>query len=633
MEIEPRSGDEGRRAAPATFVSYSRRQLYFAEALVLHLQAHGLDVWFDLQQLQAGVVWSDDLESGVLEAARLILIVSQASLESPYTREEWKTVVDRGDSVVLVLFEPIDLPEELRGLPTYDFRSGFDRNLLDLVAFLKGAAEPRQDRIAAANRLGLSARLPGVIWLMLAAQFGCFVACILSLLVAVILTPSTAKPSDAYFWCVTAFTFFVGARYAVPFLHHTLEYKKVKRSAVVNLLLLIPALLAIGMMGNVALWSDNRSKLAVTSYLYLSIVFGTALLVLFVYLYTLRRSGGLLRWMRPEDALQKLRRRVHQPLAPQATFEPASGAGRKSEPVRYALHADAADRPFEQYVESTFEKEGHRRASEDEAPQHHVAILSNRSSEAWAHALAEAYPGKLVFVVASTIEFTERLKEIGRYQWVDARDMDRREIAALVRSLGDEEAWKREAALETTPAMIDRWKVPTEITVLKRVLEWFGIYVLVFGLTDLIGAAMKSLGLIESTAGDGVRSSWLVLVGGVCFWLAGRGLVYRKVPGPVLYGLLVGTIGVVSVHGRVVMRFLESVWWLPGALLLLVVLSSWLGARAWLPAFGEAHRDEIGIKQSIDRAFRRKRIGVVIASVLAIVGMVVAMLIGSGPSV
>ena len=40
-----------------TFLSYSRRQLYFAESLALHLQKGGLDVWFDLQQLQAGKVW------------------------------------------------------------------------------------------------------------------------------------------------------------------------------------------------------------------------------------------------------------------------------------------------------------------------------------------------------------------------------------------------------------------------------------------------------------------------------------------------------------------------------------------------------------------------------------------------
>lgn len=188
-EIDPGPKGDGQGEAPVTFVSYSRRQLYFAESIALHLQKHGIKVWFDLQQLQAGTVWADGLESGVRRAARLVLIVSKAALESPYTRDEWLEVVQRGDPVVLVLFEPVDLPRQLQGLPTYDFRSGFNRNLRDLVAFLKGDAEPRHDRVPAANRFGLSARLSGTVLLTLTAQFGCLIACILSLFFAVILSP------------------------------------------------------------------------------------------------------------------------------------------------------------------------------------------------------------------------------------------------------------------------------------------------------------------------------------------------------------------------------------------------------------------------------------------------------------
>ncbi|MDH5541163.1 MAG: toll/interleukin-1 receptor domain-containing protein, partial [Rhizobacter sp.] len=62
-------------------MSYSRRQLYFAEALALQLQQAGLDVWFDLQQLHAGSVWSDGLKDGVQDAGRLVLVVSQAALD------------------------------------------------------------------------------------------------------------------------------------------------------------------------------------------------------------------------------------------------------------------------------------------------------------------------------------------------------------------------------------------------------------------------------------------------------------------------------------------------------------------------------------------------------------------------
>jgi hypothetical protein len=210
--------------------------------------------------------------------------------------------------------------------------------------------------------------------------------------------------------------------------------------------------------------------------------------------------------------------------------------------------------------------------------------------------------------------------------------MNRLEIAGLARSLGNEDTGMREAALETTPAMIDHWKVPTEITVLKRVLEWLGIFMLIFGLTDLVGAAMTSLGIIppdlKGGEVDSVRSAFLVITGTTCFWQASKGLVYRKVSGPILYGLLCGIIMIVSQYGNMGMAFMKNVYWLPRALLLFVVLNSWLGARAWLPAFSGQQRDEVGIKKSIDRSFRKKRLIFVTVSVMIIVLYVVSVLIG-----
>ncbi|MGK0343465.1 MAG: uncharacterized membrane protein (DUF441 family) [Candidatus Azotimanducaceae bacterium] len=619
QKIDSDPNVDGQTVAPITFVSYSRRQLYFAESIALHLQNQGINIWFDLQQLQAGTVWEAGLEGGVRHANRLVLIVSKAALDSSYTRNEWSEVVERGDPVVLVLFEPVDLPEELQGLPTYDFRNGFNRKLLELVAFLKDDAEPRYDSVSSPNRLGFSSRLPGAVWLTLTAQFGCLITCILGLLFAVSLNTLTEAVSNSLFWYLAAFSLAVGTRYAVPFLRHTLEYRKVKRGVLVNLLLLIPTFFIVG---NIV---DNNP-------ISQSILGGAALLLLFVYFYLLRRSGGLLRWMRPEDGLQKLRRYVHQSLVPNTTLDVTAGVNMPVVSVTYLIHADDADQPFERFVENILLKVGHQRASAGEEPQHHIAILSNRSSTLWAQALANTHAGKLVFIVASTIEFSENLAEVGRYQWVDARDMNRLEVAALARSLGNEEAGTREAALETTPAMIDHWKVPTEITELKRVLEWLGILMLIFGLTDLIGATMTSLGIIppdlQKEKVDSVRSAWLVIFGISCFWLASKGLVYRKVSGPMLYGLLCGIIVIVSLYGNMGMAFMKNIYWLPGSLLLVVVLNSWLGARAWLPAFSRQQHDEVGIKKSIERSFRKKRLMFVTVSVMIIVLYVVSVLIG-----
>ena len=107
--------------------------------------------------------------------------------------------------------------------------------------------------------------------------------------------------------------------------------------------------------------------------------------------------------MRPEDGLQKLRRRVHRPLATKAAFDANAGVDGPYKPVAYAIHADDADGPFERFVEGILREEGHRRTPEGEEPQHHVANLSNRSSAAWVLALANAHAGKLVFSLSGLI--------------------------------------------------------------------------------------------------------------------------------------------------------------------------------------------------------------------------------------
>jgi hypothetical protein len=616
---------------PITFISYSRRQLYFAESLALHLQKEGIDVWFDLQQLQAGSVWSEGLKEGVSEAHQMVLVVSKASLESPHTQAEWKGFADKGNRLVLVIYEPVDLPEELRDLPTYDFRGGFNRMLRNLSAFLKGNAESRHDRVPSPNRFGMSATLPGAVWLVLTAHFASLIACMLGLLVAITLGSLDQATYHPFFWYWSAFCLVVGALYAVPFLRHTLEYKKVKQGVWVNLLLLIPTVFAVGQIGGgVPLLSDYPSEITGASHAYRSILGGAAILTLFVYIYLVRRAAGLLCWMQPEETLQSLRRRLHQPLVAKATFDVDIASKCEGKAVTYSIHSDPADSPIVRWVEGIFNKSGHTLVVPGESTQHHIAILSNRSSEAWVQEVTRAYAGKLVFLVVSTIEFKENLAETGRYQWVDARDGDSRDIVGLARSLGEVQAWKREAALETTPAMIDSWKVPSGITVLKRMMELFGIYLLIFGLTDLIGFIMFKLDIIAENGGNEALSTFRVVLGATYFWLSGRALVYRKVAAPVLFGFLGVTFvlatwllfvpGAEDWKAESISIWTEFWWLVPGVILTMLlysVLTSWF----WLPAFARTKPDEVGIKKSIDRAFKKRQVIIMSAWVIVIVGI------------
>src|SRR5512147_1772063 len=107
------------------FISYSRRQLYFAESVALTLQSSGLEVWFDLQKLAPGVNWESTLKEGYDNCERLVLITSHAAIQSSYVKAEWESALHKGREIILVLTEAVELPEALKGCPVYDARNRF----------------------------------------------------------------------------------------------------------------------------------------------------------------------------------------------------------------------------------------------------------------------------------------------------------------------------------------------------------------------------------------------------------------------------------------------------------------------------------------------------------------------------
>ena len=64
-------------------------------------------------------------------------------------------------------------------------------------------------------------------------------------------------------------------------------------------------------------------------------------------------------------------------------------------------------------------------------------------------------------------------------------------------------------------------------------------------------------------------------------------------------------------------------WWLVPAVTLLALLYSALTSHFWLPAFAKPNPDEVGIKKSIDRAFKRRNMIVVSAWVVGIIAYVI----------
>ena len=67
---------------PAVFISYSRKDFYFAESLAFHLAERGIANWLDANHLAPGREWSEEIDRALDEAQTVVVVVTPASVRS-----------------------------------------------------------------------------------------------------------------------------------------------------------------------------------------------------------------------------------------------------------------------------------------------------------------------------------------------------------------------------------------------------------------------------------------------------------------------------------------------------------------------------------------------------------------------
>ena len=66
----------------SVFISYSRRESPFVDALLDELEDRGVEVWLDYHCLVPGKPWLDQIVSGIQASDVMLLVVSKASMAS-----------------------------------------------------------------------------------------------------------------------------------------------------------------------------------------------------------------------------------------------------------------------------------------------------------------------------------------------------------------------------------------------------------------------------------------------------------------------------------------------------------------------------------------------------------------------
>jgi hypothetical protein len=122
------------------FISYARKDYYFAESLAFHLQHYRVPVWLDAKDMVPGIYWRQQLESALDNASCVLVVVSSDSIRRPAVRMEWERAIRSGRRIIVVLFRRAQLPPELACRQLVDFRCAFKGPLRTLIQLLAGVA-------------------------------------------------------------------------------------------------------------------------------------------------------------------------------------------------------------------------------------------------------------------------------------------------------------------------------------------------------------------------------------------------------------------------------------------------------------------------------------------------------------
>ncbi|SDW09141.1 toll/interleukin-1 receptor domain-containing protein [Litoreibacter albidus] len=105
------------------FLSYSRKDRFFAELLESKLLDGNIKVWRDSSSLIAGDEWRQSIDLGITAASVLIVILSKSACESQYVTYEWARGIAQQKTIIPVMIEGCDRHPRIEPIQYLDFRN------------------------------------------------------------------------------------------------------------------------------------------------------------------------------------------------------------------------------------------------------------------------------------------------------------------------------------------------------------------------------------------------------------------------------------------------------------------------------------------------------------------------------
>jgi hypothetical protein len=106
------------------FISYSKKDIVYAEKLINALRREGFNPWLDMQSLQAGTYWPDRLHAAIKGCDAYILIMSRNAKKSQWVPEELVVAKSKGKPIFPLRLDGTELFLGIQTVQAEDVRDG-----------------------------------------------------------------------------------------------------------------------------------------------------------------------------------------------------------------------------------------------------------------------------------------------------------------------------------------------------------------------------------------------------------------------------------------------------------------------------------------------------------------------------
>jgi|HubBroStandDraft_6_1064221.scaffolds.fasta_scaffold09755_5 hypothetical protein len=396
----------GPSAECPVFISYSRRDYYFAESLALHLLKDGIPAWLDVKDLNPGVFWERDLFAALDKACCVVIIASADSMKSPNVRQEMERAISQKKRIIIARFRGAKLANELCQCEVVDFRGAFRPALHKLLERLK--TEPAGTQAAANSRF-----VPPAPFTVLGLLCILFVPLFVDLLLA----DWSGGPSSpvAHFLLVALLALGACWLMSFSFLQRKMGMTRLAVSLAILSAVFAGPLIEYRRSGAQGLANEAARMSQAVSNHWGAMLLIAALPLAGLAVIVVLQPYDLLRWAPTGSAWRWYRRRCATRVLPTLKVVPAP-----SRRPFFLLH-DSADAPAGEMIRERLTQAGWTLSTAPSGATS-VLLLTNRTNTNWLLQQQPQLTPDVLTVVATTICLPIQMEWLWKREWVDLRN-------------------------------------------------------------------------------------------------------------------------------------------------------------------------------------------------------------------